>query len=237
MRVLVLAPHPDDEVLGCGGTMARLGDEGHAVVAAIVTRGDPRMFEPALIERGRREALDAHRVLGIGQTMFLEGFPAALLDTVPHADLVDALRRLVRDVAPDVMLIPFAGDLHRDHRLVFEAALASARPDGPSGVGTLLAYETLSQTNWNAPFLTPAFTPTVYLDVSTALDRKLKAMAQFQTQLRPFPHERSLEAIEALARFRGATAGTAAAEAFVLIRTIVRAAVTALQPFGGPPGA
>ena len=234
MRALVLAPHPDDEVLGCGATIARLGDEGHDVVVAIVTRGDPRMFDPDFIEQGRREALEAHRVLGVGRTVFLEGFPAAQLDTVPQAQLVEALRSVVRDVAPDVMLIPFAGDLHRDHRIVFETALVSARPDGSSAVATLLAYETLSQTNWNAPFLTPAFAPTVYIDVAHALDRKLKAMRCFGTQVRPFPHERSLEAIEAVARFRGATVSTTAAEAFVLIRSIVRSAAGALQAFGEP---
>jgi LmbE family N-acetylglucosaminyl deacetylase len=226
MKVLVLAPHPDDDVLGCGGMLARFGEEGHETFVAIVTRGDAGMFDPAVIEQGRQEALEAHRALAVHRTVFMEGFPAALLDTVPQAHLVEAFRRLLRDIAPDVLLIPFAGDLHRDHRIVFETALASARPDGIPGVRSVLAYETLSQTNWNAPFLTPSFVPTVYLDVSHVLDRKLKAMSCFRTQIRPFPHERSLEAIEALARFRGSTVGAAAAEAFVLIRSIVKAPVT-----------
>jgi len=219
-RVLVIAPHPDDEVLGVGGTMARLAHEGHDVFVAIVTRGDPSMFDPAFIEQGRQEAVEAHRLLGVRETIFLNNFPAALLDTIPHCRLNEALRELLYNVKPDILFIPFYGDVHIDHRLIFESVLVAARPNDVHQVKTIYAYETLSETNWNAPPLTPGFLPNIYFDISAFLEVKLQAMSIYQTQLKSFPHERSLEAIRALARLRGATVGFEAAEAFVLIRSI-----------------
>ncbi len=220
MYVLVIAPHPDDEVLGVGGTMARLAREGHDVIVTIVTRGDPSMFDPDFIEQGRSEARTAHQMLGVQDTIFLEGFPAARLDSVPHSQLNEALQKLLEEVEPDVLFIPFNGDIHLDHRLVFESALVAARPNGEQQVQTIYAYETLSETNWNAPLLTPAFAPNIYFDISGFLELKLQAMSAYQTQLKAFPHERSLKAIRALASLRGATVGFEAAEAFVLIRSV-----------------
>ena len=220
MHVLVIAPHPDDEVLGVGGTIARLAHHGHDVFVAIVTHGDPSMFDPAFIEQGRQEALDAHRLLGIRDTIFMEGFPAALLDTVPHSRLNEALGKVMHEIEPELLFIPFNGDIHLDHRLVFESALVAARPNNTLQVQAIYAYETLSETNWNAAPLTPGFWPNTYFDISAFLEVKLQAMNVYQTQLKLFPHERSLEAIQALARFRGATVGFEAAEAFVLIRSV-----------------
>lgn len=219
-RVLVIAPHPDDEVLGVGGTMARFAYEGYDVFVAIVTHGDPSMFDPDFVERGRQEALEAHRLLGVRDTIFLEGFPAALLDTIAHSRLNEALQKLLDALKPQILFIPFYGDIHLDHRLVFESALVAARPNSRQQIEAIYAYETLSETNWNAPPLTPGFLPNTYFDISAFLEVKLKAMSVYQTQLKSFPHERSLEAIQALAKLRGATVGLPAAEAFVLIRAV-----------------
>lgn len=219
-RVLVLAPHPDDEVLGVGGTIARYADEGREVFVAIVTSGDPSMFEPELVERTRREAIAAQRVLGSREPIFLDGFPAALMDTIPHAKLNAALGELMRDVEPEVLFVPFSGDLHLDHRLVFGSALVAARPGSGRPPRALYAYETLSETNWNAAHVAPPFLPNIYIDISTHLERKLEAMRCYETQVKPFPQERSLEALRALATLRGATAGFEAAEAFMLVRAM-----------------
>lgn len=219
-RVVVIAPHPDDEILGVGGTIARLAHEGHDIFVAIVTHGDPSMFDPAFISQGRREALEAHRLLGVRDTIFMESFPAALLDTVPHSQLNEALRKVLHDLKPKLLFIPFKGDVHLDHRLVFESALVAARPNSMQQIQAIYAYETLSETNWNAAPLTPGFLPNTYFDISAFLEVKLEAVRIYQSQLKPFPHERSLEAIRALARLRGATVGFEAAEAFVLIRSV-----------------
>jgi LmbE family N-acetylglucosaminyl deacetylase len=220
--VLVVAPHPDDEVLGAGGTIARLASEGRDVHVAIVTKGGPPLFEEAFIERGREEARAAHGVLGVKETVFLEGFPAALLDTIPQSTLNAGVREAVDAVEPELLFIPFPGDLHIDHRKVAEAALVAARPNRRHGIEAVLAYEALSETNWSAPG-TEGFAPNVFVDISEHLETKLEAMGRFESQLQPFPHERSLEALRALAVGRGATAGLRAAEAFVLIRSVVEA--------------
>ena len=217
---LVIAPHPDDEVLGPGGTIARMTAEGREVVSVVVTRADPSLFPGYSVEEGRAEAERADKRLGIGETIFLEGFPAAMLDTVPLAHLNAAIAEVVRTVEPETLLIPFPGDLHRDHRVVAEACLVAARPNGGPPIRRVLAYETVSETNWFAAPLTPAFHPNVYVDIDPYLETKLAAAAEFRTQLKDFPHERSLEALRALAATRGAASGSRSAEAFFLIREI-----------------
>lgn len=217
---LVIAPHPDDEVLGCGGTMARIAAEGGIVDVAVVTRGYAPRFESAQVDQVRDEAKSAHRQLGVRDTHFLD-LPAAELDQLPHADLNAAIARIVSDLKPATIFIPFVGDLHLDHRLVFEAALVAVRPRGDAYPRCILAYETLSETNWSAPTLAPAFHPNVFIDISDHLDAKLAAFSCFASQVREFPDERSLTTIEALARLRGSTVTRSAAEAFMLIREVI----------------
>lgn len=218
-RALVVAPHPDDEVLGCGGTIARLADTGCEVDVAIITRGKPPRFDDADAECVRRETEAAHAVLGVKRTHFAD-FPAAELDRVAHADLNRALVELVGDTAPDTLFLPFIGDIHLDHQLVFTAGLVAARPTGARFPTRIFAYETLSETNWYAAGITPSFCPNVFIDISDYCERKLAAFAAYRSQVRPFPHERSVEALRALALLRGATVQRKAAEAFVLIREV-----------------
>lgn len=220
--LLVVAPHPDDEVLGVGGTIARLAAQGREVYVVIVTRADPAIFPDYSLEEGRGEAMKADDILGVRKTIFLEGFPAALLDTVPQSALNAALQREVDQIDPEFVFVPYPGDLHRDHRVIAEAALVATRPNKTSRIRGILAYETLSETNWNAFPLTSGFVANTYVDISDFLDAKMGAMRAYKSQVKPFPHERSLEAIEALARTRGATAGVKAAEAFALIRQTYR---------------
>lgn len=215
---LVIAPHPDDEVLGVGATIARLAEEGVAVDVAIVTKGIPPLFTEESVAKARHEAAAAHAVLGVRHCHFLD-LPAAQLDTVPHHVVNRAIGGIVRDISPDVLFVPFPGDIHVDHQLVAASALVAARPQGgyPREV---YAYETLSETNWNAPYLAPSFTPNHFVDIAAFLAKKLDAMACYGSQVRTFPSERSLEALRALAMHRGATVGIGAAEAFVTIRTV-----------------
>ena len=220
MRKLVFAPHADDEVLGLGGAIARWAREGHETHVVVATRGYPPAYSEAGEDACRAEARLAHARLGVAGSRFLD-LPAAELDTLKHRDLNQALLDCLRDLAPEELYLPFPGDLHRDHQLVFQSGLVAARPGTPWGPRRLYAYETLSETNWNAPFLTPSFSPNHFVDISGSLADKLDAFALFRSQLRPPPHERSLPALRALASLRGATVGLAAAEAFVAIRTIL----------------
>jgi LmbE family N-acetylglucosaminyl deacetylase len=219
-RVLVIAPHPDDEVLGAGGTIARLSDAGAEVVIAIVTKGAPPLYAEEAAANVRREARAAHARLGVARTVFLD-HPAARLDEVPHHELNRTLGELVRDLAPDTVLLPFVGDIHLDHQLTFLSGMVAARPSGAEFPGRILCYETLSETNWNAPLIAPSFVPNVFIDISGQLERKLEAMGLFASQQREFPHERSLVAIRALAMLRGSTVHRPAAEAFMLVRQVI----------------
>lgn len=216
---LVIAPHPDDEVLGVGGTIARLADEGVEVTVAILTRGFPPHYREEGVRELRAEAAKAHALLHVKETVFLD-FPAAALDTVEHRSLNEALGAIYKRVSPEYMFIPFAGDIHLDHLIAFRSALVACRPNGGHVPKAVFAYETLSESNWNAPFVTPGFIPNAFFDISSFLERKLEAFACYASQVREFPNERSPETLRALAMLRGSTVSLAAAEAFITIRQV-----------------
>lgn len=217
--VLVVAPHPDDEVLGVGGSILRHVAEGDAVHVVIGTRGEATRFGREQVERVQAEARKVHAFLGLAGSHFLD-FPAARLDTVPGTDLNAALKGVFDAVRPDTVYLPHSGDVHRDHQLVFHSAMVCCRPTGPARPSRILAYETVSETDWNAPLIAPAFVPNVFADITPYLDRKLEACAMYGSQIRPAPHQRSIEALRALSVTRGHAMGLNAAEAFMLIRLL-----------------
>jgi LmbE family N-acetylglucosaminyl deacetylase len=219
-KTLVIAPHPDDEVLGAGGTIARLAAQGNEVYVAVVTEGKPPAYPAEAVSRVKAEAQEAHRILGVKETFWL-GFPAAALSETAHSALNAGLFDLMRALSPQTLLLPFIGDMHIDHQLIFTSSLVSARPHQQQFPKVILAYETLSETNWNAPYLTPSFVPNVFIDITEHLDAKIHAMQAFKSQVRPPPHERSVETLRALATLRGATVMKPAAEAFVLVRHVI----------------
>lgn len=220
MTVLVIATHPDDEVLGCGGVIARHSDQGHEVHVLVVTRGIPELFDQEQIETTRKELANAHKVLGVSGVTFLD-FPAPKLDVVPGNDLADAIARVIRQLKPQIVYLPHRGDIHGDHQATYRATLVATRPINENSVQRLLCYETLSETEWGPPTGDQTFIPTVFVDISSTLDRKLEAMACYRSQLKSPPHPRSLRSVEALARLRGGTVSLEAAEAFMLVREIV----------------
>jgi LmbE family N-acetylglucosaminyl deacetylase len=220
-NILILAPHPDDEVLGCGGTIKKLANECNKVYVLVVTRGSSKFYSDDKIENVRNEALQAHKLLGVKHTFFLD-FPAPELDTVPLADISLEISKILNEYKINVLYLPHRGDIHNDHRVVFNAGLVAARPVGDYSVKEIYAYETLSETEWAAPFGDDAFIPTCFVNIENTLDTKKEAMQCFKSQLKAFPNPRSLETIEALAKFRGATVGFKAAEAFMVIRQIIQ---------------
>jgi len=221
MRVLVIATHPDDEVFGCGGSIARHVGQGDEVHVLVVTRGVPELFPPAQIEETRREMRAAHNILGVTGTHYLD-FPAPRLDTVPGHEVADAIRRHFMELQPQVVYLPHRGDIHSDHRSVYYATLVAARPINGCSVYRLLSYETLSETEWAPPSGSDAFVPTVFVDINQYLDAKLEAAKCYHSQLKESPHPRSLEAITLQARLRGSTVNLLAAEAFMLVREIIK---------------
>ena len=219
MNVLVIAPHPDDEVLGCGGTMCRHVASGDRVTVLVATRGAPELYTDEAVAKTRAEARAAHGVLGVSETRFLE-FPAPALDTVPRYQIASALADIIRELDVQVLYLPHHGDIHSDHGHLYHAALVAARPLAECPVRRILSYETISETEWAPPRPDTAFIPTVFIDISEYLDTKLQAMSCFETQVHPPPSARSLRTIEALAHFRGATIARDAAESFMLLREI-----------------
>lgn len=218
--VLVVAPHPDDEVLGVGGTMLRHLAEGDAVHVVICTRGRVERFGALQIERVQDEARKAHAFLGLTGSHFLD-LPAAEVDTVPGAEVNAAIGKLIHSLQPDVLYIPHLGDVHRDHQLLVQAAMVASRPAGVHHPRRILAYETVSETDWYAAPITPAFVPNVFIDITATLERKLQACAIYASQIRPSPDQRSLESLRALSITRGHAMRLAHAEAFMLIREIL----------------
>ena len=219
-RLLIVAPHPDDELLGCGGTILRhlaAGDEVHWL---IVTRmhaedgfGEDRIAaRQTLIEK----VAAAVRFTAIH---WLD-FPAARLDTVPLGDLVAAIGGVVDRSAADTLFIPHGGDVHSDHRVVAQAAGACTKWFRHPNVKRVLAYETLSETDFALPPDGPGMPINYYVDISEQLDRKLELLALYEEELGDFPFPRSLTAVEALAQVRGAAAGCQAAEGFRLLKAV-----------------
>lgn len=219
MKVLVFAPHPDDEILGVGGTMAKRAAAGDEVYVCVVTKGCAPLFDEAHVERVGRECREADRLAGAKETMFLD-FPAVMLETVPRYAFNGKIGEVIAKIKPDEVYIPHRGDMQLDHQMVVDAAMVALRPKYEHTVCRIYAYETLSETGWNIPNTVNEFIPNVYEDISDFLDTKIKAMEIFKTQLAEYPNARSVGAIEALARYRGSTVSVNAAEAFSLIREI-----------------
>lgn len=222
-KVLVIAPHADDEVLGCGATLAKhkaKGDEVYAIVATNAHIGAPELFSAKSIESVRNEALAAHKILGVNETVFLD-FPAPALDAYPSYKLSIAISDIIRKYQPTHIYLPHPGDIHLDHTSVYRASLVAARPQGNYSIKYIYCYETLSETEWSPMQGDNFFKPNHFVDVSEYFDKKLAAIKCFQSQLKGFPHSRSLEALRYLAGYRGATVGVQKAEAFEVERQII----------------
>lgn len=220
MNVVVIAPHADDEVLGCGGTVAAHSAAGDHVTIVLLTRGNPDIFPADLIERVRQELKEAHKVLGVREQVLMD-FPAPGLDTIPPYIVADRLRQVIQTARPQLVYTPFGGDAHSDHKAAYEATLVATRPIGGCPVTRVLCYETLSETEWGDVLTHNAFVPNVFRDIAGHLETKLKAMACYKTQLREAPHPRNLDVIRMLAHVRGASCGLHAAETFCLVREII----------------
>lgn len=221
-NILIVAPHCDDEILGCGGIMVKNVAEGNSVYVVIVGNGHigaPELFSKEGTKKVRGEALQAHKAIGVKKTFFLD-FPAPRLDSVPSYKISLEVEKIIRAYNITDLFIPHRGDIHKDHRISYEASLVAARPINNNPVKRIFAYETLSETEWAAPFSDEAFIPNLFVDISNHLNNKIEAFKFFTTQIKKFPHPRSIESIRNLAMYRGSTISIESAEAFMIIRLI-----------------
>lgn len=219
MNILVIAPHADDEIIGVGGTIAKEIDDGNSVFVCVVTKGTEPLFSDEFMLQLREETIKCHKAIGIKKTYFLE-YPSVMLEEQHRYEINQSLVHVLTEVKPEEVYIPHIGDMQKDHQIVAECAMVALRPKYSFAPKKIYAYETLSETGWNIPNIQNEFIPTSYVDISDFIEIKLKALQMFESQVAPFPNARSLEAVEALARYRGAVMNMNAAEAFTTIREI-----------------
>lgn len=220
--ILILAAHPDDEALGCGGTIAKLADAGATIHVAFLADG---VFSRAGNQNKQQEELHIRRtaakkvcdILGVKSVSFGD-FPDNRMDTIALLDIIKAVEALITAHQPETVFTHHAGDVNIDHRRVHEAVVTACRPQHGHPVKMLLCFEVPSSTEWQLPGSAPAFAPNWFVDISATLDRKLSALEAYTDELRAWPHPRSRQGVEHLVHWRGATVGVDAAEAFMLGR-------------------
>lgn len=227
-KVLIVAAHPDDEILGCGGVAARHVQRGDTVDILIVAEGatsrrDAREYDldEETIQALQKAACRAASVLGCKSPRF-GGLPDNRLDSVPLIDVVKLIEKVGAELAPTIVYTHHTGDLNVDHGVVGRAVATAFRPLPHSPVRAIYAFETLSSSEWAFHSTEIPFSPSRFENISDVLDLKLKALECYEIEMREFPHPRSLDAVEALARYRGSTVGFLAAEAFAICREVVK---------------
>ncbi len=216
-NVLIIAPHPDDETLGVGGTAAKFISHGDNVTVLIVSGHLPPLYSIEAYDKTVEEAKLAFNILGIKNHKFLK-IPATMIGNEPIHVLNKKMSDVIEETEPNIVLCCYP-DRHIDHQQIFQSVMVSTRPVGVGKkIEILAAYETLSETHWNAAHIEPNFTPNWVVDITEFIDIKLQALACYKSQIPEFPGPRSVEAVEALAKFRGTQYGFAYGEAFHIIR-------------------
>ena len=223
MSVLCIAAHPDDEVLGVGGTLARHAANGDNVHICILSDGVTSRYEETVaadeeIQQRQQRAKRAAETLGA--TVSLHGFPDNSFDTVPLLDIVQTIEQEIADHNPNIVYTHHYGDLNIDHELTCRATITATRPLPDSDLDRVLAFETLSASEWSVPSPNNAFQPTSFVDISDYLDIKTEALSVYETELREPPHPRTVDTVQKNAEVWGSKAGVSAAEPFEVIREV-----------------
>ncbi|AEA34593.1 PIG-L deacetylase family protein [Hippea maritima] len=221
--ILIIAAHPDDEILGCGGSIARLVKEGYEAYTLILGEGvtsrdksrDRKKREDE-IKRLKEQIHKANEILGVKE-VFTFDFPDNRFDSVNLLDIIKAIEEIKNKIKPEIIFTHSKSDLNIDHQITHKAVITATRPMQNESVREIYAFEVLSSTEWNYPL---SFSPNVYFDIENTLDLKLRAMTEYNFELRDYPHPRSLEGIKIKAKQRGMEVGVVYAEAFELVRGI-----------------
>lgn len=214
MNILIISAHPDDEVIGLGGTIAKHAKKGDKVYVSIISEGVSAQYEnkEKFLKLRREACLNAAKYLGI-EKVFFHDLSDAKLDVVSHLEINKIIEEDIQKTNPQRIYTHHWSDLHKDHRLVFESTIVAARK-----IKEIFCYEILGSTNKKLDVV--CFSPNVYIDISEELDKKLKAVSFYETELKEFPHPLSLESITTLAKFRGVESNLKAAEAFVCVKRV-----------------
>lgn len=224
-KILVVAAHPDDEVLGCGGTIAKHTKKGDKVYCLFLGRGKASRNlenksstekEQAVLER---EAHKAAEILGISEIIFKD-YPDQRYDTIPFLEIVKTIEEVKNKIKPDIVFTHHQGDLNLDHQITFKAVLTACRPLKKETVKKLYSFEVPSSTEWGTPKKKDYFIPTIFVDISDTFDKKIEALNVYKSEIKDYPHPRSVKGIEIIARRWGIVVGKELVEAFELVREI-----------------
>ncbi len=222
-KVLIIAAHPDDEILGCGGTAARMAREGDEVFTVILGEGITSRDENRQREKRETEIaglkaqiLEANKIVGV-KDVFTFDFPDNRFDSVPLLDIVKAVEKIKDKIKPDILFTHYENDLNIDHRVTYQAVLTATRPMEGETVKEIYSFEVLSSTEWNYPL---SFSPDCFYNISETVQLKVDAMAKYKGESREFPHPRSSEGILLNAKQWGMKTGIPYAEAFKVVRLI-----------------
>ncbi len=222
-KILIVAAHPDDEILGCGGTIARLVKEGYKASILILGEGvtsrdqkrDTKKRENELA-RIKQDIVRANKIIGISDTHIFN-LPDNRFDSVDMLDIVKIIEKVKNRIKPDIIFTHYKDDLNIDHQITFQAVLTATRPDQKESVKEIYSFEIPSSTEWSYPL---SFLPNVFYDISETIDVKLRALEEYKTELREYPHPRSLEGVKLIAKNWGMKVGLEYAEAFKCVRMI-----------------
>tara|TARA_B100001989_G_C24481985_1_gene434922 strand:+ start:273 stop:935 length:663 start_codon:yes stop_codon:yes gene_type:complete len=219
MKTLIIAPHPDDEVLGVGGTLLKRKFQGHKLAWVIITKPSEIInWSSSQISKRESEIKEISKKIGFDKVYQL-GFPAASLthETIPS--LINSINNCIQEFLPDEIFLPHAGDVHSDHQIVHKAVVSSTKSFRNSNLKKLIVYETLSETEYGLD-KSKVFFPNLFVDISDFLDKKISLMKIYSSELGEFPFPRSVESISSLAKYRGSSCNCLAAEAFEIIKQI-----------------
>ncbi len=220
-KILILSPHADDEILGCGGLITKYSKKNYQISVLILTnayKGAPEIYSEKKIHQIRNEAIKANNFIGT-KKLFFENLPALNLSNYPIYKITNVLNKYLDDIKPEILLIPSSNDIHDDHKIIFKAAKVAARTNKKSKLKKILSYEVLSETEWNEN--EQAFSPNYYVSLSKAdINNKVKAFLKYKTQIKKYPHPRSKEGIINLSKVRGSSVFLNYAEAFKVEKII-----------------
>ena len=217
-KCVVIAPHPDDETLGLGGSIARMSSLGIDISILIVSGHLPPLYDSKSFEKTMSEAKEAFKILGVKKYDFLK-IPATFLIKENVSTLYNKITSFIINFEPDIVFLPFP-DRHIDHRIIFDGGIVACRPKESGFPKAVLLYETLSETHWNVPGVEPSFNPDFFIDISETINKKVEGLSKYVSQIEG-NSSRSIDAIKALAKFRGSQNGCNYAEAFKLVRMVI----------------
>ena len=222
-KVLSILAHPDDEVLGCGGTIARLSKKGNEIYVLILGEGitsrddirdkQKRKSETLAL---RRQAEEANKLLGIKKIFFYD-FPDNRFDTIPFLDIVKVIEKIKNQIKPEIIFTHYEKDLNIDHQITYKAVITATRPLEKENVKEIYSFEIPSSTEWSYPL---SFSPNMFYDISETIDVKIKALKEYKSELKKYPYPRSLEGVELTAKNWGMKVGLNYAEAFKIVRIV-----------------